>query len=111
MNKIANIAGEFEKNVAKLLTRKAKGYKGTGMLAGGLIGGGLGSLTGVADTARRQMQGELDYLSPEEKMQRYLTSAGRYGAYGAAAGGGLGLLKGIGNRSRAVEQQLEHMRP
>jgi hypothetical protein len=111
MDKSANISGEFEKNVMKLLKRKASGYKGTGMLAGGLLGGGAGGLLGVANTARQQMSGELDDLSPEEKMQKYMSNAARFGTYGAAAGGGLGLLKGLGNRGKAIEQQMEHMRP
>lgn len=111
MDKSANVSSEFEKNVMKLLKRKASGYKGTGMLAGGLLGGGAGGLLGVANTARQQMSGELDDLSPEEKMQKYISNASRFGVYGAAAGGGLGLLKGLGNRSKAIEQQMEHMRP
>jgi hypothetical protein len=111
MDKSANISGEFEKNVMKLLKRKASGYKGTGMLTGGLIGGGAGGLLGIANTARQQIGGELDDLSPEEKMQKYINNAGRFGTAGAAAGGGLGLLKGLGNRSKAVEQQMDSLRP
>lgn len=111
MDKSANISGEFEKNVMKLLKRKASGYKGTGALTGGILGGGAGSLLGVANTARQQMSGELDDLSPEEKMQKYMSNAASFGSYGAAAGGGLGLLKGLGNRGKAIEQQMEHMRP
>lgn len=95
--------------IKKMLSDKHKGYKTVGSVAGGALGAGIGSATGLVKAINKHRSGEMDDLDTIDKAKEYLKSVGGHAGIGLGAGAALGAGAGELGKRWSANGPLENV--
>jgi len=111
MNKNAASPADFEQKIMNLVkNRKYLDFAKSHALSGGGLGALIGGGMGAAQTAAKQMRGDMTDEKGGDIMGQYLGSIGKGALTGGTLGAGAGALRGAGLRGKLRSSQLDEVK-